>query len=400
MSGFYDDTDDKEQDSTVKKMVVGAVCTASVVFLVFLICMYMGTRPKNLANKTTEESATAESNSQEDDFKLSKSGLKSSDLDFWNMFGNSKSSDDFVPSQDSDESEGKPAVFTEQGVKPDKIGNNNSDDRNPDAKWVNGDPNDGTHIAITDADGNKTWYEILDIAKSPYTANYIKNIPSGMVQYDDGTIKSKFGADISSDQGTFDMSSVKPNGVDFVMIRAYIRDKSTGIVTEDPLYSTNVINAVNEGINVGISVDSQALTDTEATEEANYAIVAATNAGIKYPIAINIPDLSDSSNRMSKLSNEQRTAVIKTFCERVKSYNFKPLIHANKNDLITKINVEDLAEYDVWVNDIGKNDVPNTQYFTDYPYKFTMWQYQKGTNLCGLVGGASLDVSFVSYEQN
>ena len=400
MSGFYDDIDE-EQDFSAKKMIIIAICTVSLVFLGFLILMYVGTKPHKPVDSKTQDISSAETVEQDesDELHLSNSGLTSSDLDFWYMFGdNDKKQNNDI--QKSDDTEGTPAVFTEQGVKPDKIGNIKNEDDNPDAKWVNGDPDNGTHIGITDSNGNKIWYEILDIAKSPYTSNYIKDLPNGMLQYDDGSVRSVLGADISSDMGTVDITSLKPSGISYVMIRSHYRDKSTGIISEDPMFNTFIIGAQKEGLNIGISIDSQALNETEATEEANYAIVSATTYSAKYPIALNIPDLSDSGNRMSKLSSDMITNVIKTFCDRVISYGFKPVIHANKNDLIAKIKIEDLAQYDIWVNDNGISEVRNMPYFTDYPYKFTMWQYDRGINRCGLSGSAGLDLSFVKYEQN
>lgn len=395
MSGFYDEDNDIEINASVKKTIVIAICTVSIIFLVFLVLMYQTTKTKK---KNTAKDTTYSEENQDDDFQLSNSGLKSEDLDFWNMFGTNDNKEAEI-SYDSDGTEGTPAVFTEQGVKPDKIKENSSDEE-VSAKWVDGDANDGTHFAITDSDGKKTWYEILDIAKSPYSATFAKNTPSGMVEYNDGSIKSALGADVSSEMGTIDMASVRGSGITYVMIRSHYRDKNTGMIGEDPFFAANAVNAVNAGLVIGLTVDSQALTETEAVEEANYALVSATTADVKYPIAINIPDISDSSNRMSKLSNDQRTKVIKAFCERVKEYGRKPLIHANKSDLIANINIEDLAEYDIWVNDKGDSGTSAYPYFTDYPYKFTMWQYDKGENRCGIVGTAGLDASFVHYEQN
>lgn len=400
MAGFYDDND-KEQDETIKKTIIGAVCMASIVFLVFLVCMYQGTKPKKTANFSTDNSeSVADIDADFDEVELGKSNLKSKDLDFWDMFGHGKKSEDTEINSDSDEPEGTPAIFTEQGVKPDRIERKNKDDDGDEAKWVNGDPNDGTHIAITDSDGNKTWYEILDIAKSSYSSNKATTIDSGMVQYVDGNFKSAFGADVSSSIGVVDMSSVKNAGVTYVMIRSHIRDASTGIMSADPMFNINATNAKKEGLYIGMSVDSQAITDTEAIEEANYAVATAATVGPKYPIAINIPDSYDSSNRMSKLTNAQRTNIIKAFCDQVRSFGYKPMIHASKKDLITKINIEDLAAYDIWVTDIGESNSSSLPYFTDYPYTFTMWQYASGTNLCGINGGANLDASFVNYEQN
>lgn len=398
MSGFYDKNDDIEQDGMVNKTVVGAICTASFVFLIFLICLYQGT--KKTTSNNTSQSANSDASiyanndiDDDDELVIGKNNFKSRDLDFWDMFGSGSDRDISEP---IDESEGKPAVFSEQGVKPDiTSGETDSNDSN----WENGNPQDNTHIAITDSTGKKTWYEILNIAKSSYTPNNLKVMPSGMLQYVDGDMKSAFGADVNSDSGAVDMTTVKNSGVTYVMIRAHKRDSSTGFISMDPLFNINAVNAAKEGLKIGITVDSQALTETEAIEEANYAIATANSVKPQYPVAINVPDLNDEC-RISKLTNDQRTKNIKAFCDQVRNYGFKPLIHATKNDLITKINIEDLAAYDIWVTDIDSDSTSTTTYFTDYPYTYTMWQYARGINLCGINGAANLDASFVNYEQN
>lgn len=395
MSGFYD-REDIEQEGTVKKTIVVAICMASIVFFVFLLCLYQGTKPKhNQSSDSIDNTYNAEEQS-EDDFNIGKSNLKSDDLDFWDMFG-TKKKDDYIEEK-KDDTEGTPAVFSEQGVKPDRIDQKEENTENSD--FETGDPHEGTHIALTDSNGKKTWYELQDIDKSMYSANNLKTTDNGMVKYDDGYYKSAFGMEVSSDIGAVDMTSAKGNGINFVMIRSHKRDSNTGAIIADPDFTNNLGNATKEGFFIGLTVDSQAISDTEAIEEANYAIATATPIGPKYPIAINIPDLDNEEMRISKISNVQRTSAIKAFCDQVRSYGFKPIIHATKKDFITKINVEDLAAYDIWVTDENNDSTSNSPYFTDYPYKFTMWQYNSGTNICGINGDTNLSISFVNYEQN
>lgn len=395
MSGFYDN-EDIESKSTIKKTIVVAICMASIVFLVFLICLYQGTRPKHSQKvESINNNDNAEIQS-DDDFSIGKSNLKSNDLDFWDMFGSNKK-DDYIEDK-KDDSQGTPAVFSEQGVKPDRI--DQKEENNVDSDFETGDPHEGTHIAITGSDGKEIWYELQDIDKSMYSANNLKSTENGMVKYDDGYYKSALGMEVSSDMGSIDMTSAKENGITFVMIRSHKRDSNSGLISADTNFTNNVGNATKEGLFIGITVDSQAISDTEAVEEANYAIATATPIGPKYPIAINIPDMDDTQMRISKISNDQRTSAIKAFCDQVRSYGFKPIIHATKKDFITKINVEDLTAYDIWVTDEEESSDAQKPYFTDYPYKFTMWQYNSGTNLCGINGSSKLAISFVNYEQN
>ncbi|MCR5268680.1 MAG: hypothetical protein K6E16_09205 [Lachnospiraceae bacterium] len=387
MSGFYDHMD---EDKNIKKTVVGAILAASLVFLVFLLLLYKGTGSKQ--PKNTASSDTAVPTEEEEDLVIGKSNKTSKDFDFWDMFRTDDTPEEAV----KDESEGKPAVFTEQGPKPDRIEEDTSD---PDTNWETGNPNEGTHIALTDEKGEKTWYEILDIPKSVYSATFIKETDDGMLTYDDNKQKAVSGATLNSDSATVDMKALKDAGIDHVMLRAIQRNGENGAVVPDMSFANLAAAAQGEDLFVGVYVDSAAITTDEAVEEANYAIASATSVGAKYPVVISLPDRSSGPNRMSNLSNVERTKIVQAFCDQVRSFGMKPMIHATKDVLISRLNMEDLVAYDVWVTDQGekKDGYP---YFTDYPYVYTMWGYGNASNVSKINAPVELDLSFVNYEQH
>ena len=67
------------------------------------------------------------------------------------------------------------------------------------------------------------------------------------------------------------------------------------------------------------------------------------------------------------------------------------VIYATKEMLLAGLNIEELSDYDVWLSD---EDFP-----TDYPYRFSMWQYNKKGKIDGITGDIDLDMSFINYEQ-
>lgn len=388
MSGFYDNTDD---DKTVKKTIVGAVLAASLTFLAFLLLLYHNTKPAEtpMENKPAEETV-----SEEEDLEIGKSNKRSQDLDFWDMFRSDPAEEKDV---ERDDAEGKPAVFTEQGPQPDKIGEGVPEET--DTKWDTGDPNDGKHIAVTDPDGKTTWYEILDIPRSTYSATFVKKTEQGPLTYDGPNLKSASGAMLCSDQSAADLSAMKEAGLSFVMLRSIVRDGTNGAVVPDAAFSALAQKAKDAGLFAGVYVDSAATTTDEAVEEANYAIASAKTIEASYPVAISVPDRTSGDNRMHKLNNEERTGIVKAFCDQVRSFGMKPLIRATKADLITRLNVEDLSAYDIWVCDSGPAENGNP-YYTDYPYVFTMWGYGKAENITGFDPSTQMMLSFVNYEQH
>lgn len=379
MSGFYNDQDDT---NTTRKTIAGAVAAASLVFLVFLVLLYQTTRdktPKNAAASQAEAAAT-----EEEEVEVGKSNIRSQDLDFWDMFRDTEEEKE-KPSRD-EETEGKPAVFTEQGPKPDRIQENKEEET--DTKWDEGNPNDSTHISVTDETGKQTWYELLNIAKNDYSHNSFKLTSGGMTQYDDGNLKSSPGADLDAQSGQVDIKSMKDAGLSFVMLRAISRNPQSGTVEPDGAFATLATAAKDAGLEVGVYVDSAATTENEAVEEANYAIASATGLEAKYPVVIALPDHKKGNNRMCSLSNADRTKIIRAFCDQVRSFGQKPMLKATRDDLISKVNLEDLAAIDIWVVDRGESS-GDKPYVTDYPYAYTIWQYGEGR-----------DLSFIHYEQN
>ena len=381
MSGFFED---HNEDESSKKTIVLAILAASLVFFAFLLILYQKTGGKKDAALQADNSENVQ---EEEDLQIGKSNLTSQDMDFWDMFRDPDEADaDEKASADRDETEGKAAVFTEQGPKPDKIKENDTD-TDSGSRWETGDPNDGTHISLTDESGKKTWYEILDIPKSTYSATFVKKTADGMLTYEENGTKAASGVDLSQNSNIVDLSSLKDAGASFAMIRAIYRDKSNGVIVPDTSFSDHAAKAKESEMQIGVYADSAAINENEAIEEANYAVANAQTVDAKYPIVISLPKQADNG-RTSNLSNIERTKIVKAFCDQVRSYGQKPVIRATKADLIAKLNMEDLTAYDIWVVESGEESGGNP-YFTDFPYVFTMWQYAEGR-----------DLSFVNYEQH
>ena len=67
------------------------------------------------------------------------------------------------------------------------------------------------------------------------------------------------------------------------------------------------------------------------------------------------------------------------------------MLYGNKEWLVTKLNLEELSGYDIWLSQEG--DTP------DYPYEFTMWQYNKEGTISGITEETGLNISFVDYSE-
>ena len=406
-SDFYNrDQDDKK---SYQKTVAMCVAAASLVILLFLVVLYVNSdkkTPKTVSKPVKEEK-------EEDDFLSESHNITSDELDFWDDVKKTTpvieeegeltpykdpNADEDEKKKDKDKDKDKEGSDKDDGDTSSTTSKTSRTSKDKDGETGSNrgeadDYDDEDHIAIEDEKGNKKYYEIIkDLPKNDYDfENNLTTEEDGTVTYKDGKRSSIMGVDLSKYNGTVDFAKLKEAGVGFVMLRLGSRGYGTGNITLDEKFVEYAQNAQLAGIQTGAYFYSQAINETEAVEEANYIVGAVSGFNIRYPIAIDIEAVKGDDARTDKLTSKERTAVVKSFCDAVKGYGYKPIIYASREMLITGLELTDLADYDVWLAD---EKVP-----TDYPYKFSMWQYKTKGRLEGITGDIDLDISFIDYEQ-
>ena len=204
------------------------------------------------------------------------------------------------------------------------------------------------------------------------------------------------GIDVSKHNYDIDWSKVKNDGIDFAIVRAGFRGYGTeGTLNEDPYFVDNMKGAIENNIKVGVYFYSQAINAQEAIDEAEMTIRLIQQYGfsnyIKYPIVI---DYESSSGRGDKISKQQRTDVIKIFCQRIIQAGYVPMIYSSKNWLVNEIDMQQLSEYDVWLAHYT-NDYINKP--SDYQGKYNIWQYTSTGKVSGIDTNVDLNISYKNY---
>ena len=214
---------------------------------------------------------------------------------------------------------------------------------------------------------------------------------------------TKKGIDVSTYQGTIDWKKVKENGVDFAMVRAGIRgygissDGIDGKLVQDARYTENMNGAISNNIEVGVYFFTQAINEKEAIEEANFVLDLVKNYKITYPIAIDT-ELSShptGNGRADKLTKEQRTKVVKAFCETIEKAGYEPMIYANKWWLKDNLDMSQLSDYSIWLAHYtgATQDDPFAKP-SDYEGKYIMWQYTDEGTVDGIIGNVDMNVGY------
>lgn len=400
-SDFYND----DSENSYRKTVALCVAAASFVVLLFLIMLYLNTEPKKEAAKSS--AAVQEEVKPDDDFLAESNDFTSEELEFWEdgkdaeeFFTDDDEEGELTPYRDSDDSEDEDEEDVESVDEETdeemvvKSKNSDSDDEEEadededDSERVA----DDEHIAVINEKGKKKYYEILSsVKKNDYDFEANLTREEGRLSYKDGKREAVLGVDLSKYNGNVDFKKLKDAGIQFAMLRLGSRGYGSGTITLDDKFVEYAQNAAVSGIMTGAYFYSSAINETEAVEEANYIVGAVSGFNVKYPIAIDIERVSGDSSRTEKLTNEERTKIVKTFCDTVKGYGYNPIIYSTRDMLISGLNLEELDEYDVWLAD---EQIP-----TDYPYRFSIWQYSQRGNIEGVDGDVDLDLCFVKYEE-
>lgn len=403
MAGFFEDQD-REDKRAYKKMVVYFVTAASLVMLLFLTVIYFNTREKQERKRALEKErqeqmlALEEQRAEDEALGVGESNVRSEDLDFWDMYEKDEDPEPQVSSNNGDLADRKDRPDEEDTpYKPLSLNNIKNDNEDPimPGEEEKDEEDDGKHIKARAKGREETWYDIIeDLNKNNYDLKANLNMDEDKLEYKDRAITSKRGVDVSKYQGSIDWAKVKAAGIDFAMIRVGARGYGSAQLMLDDNFVTNIMGARAAGLETGAYFFSQATTEEEAVEEANFTVGALMNYGATYPVAIDVEWIENDRARTDDLTSEERTDLAVKFCETVKAFGYKPMIYASRDMLIAGMLPEKLKDYDVWLSDDYRPEVG-----TDYPYEFNMWQYTRKGNVDGIPGEVDVNISFVNYKE-
>ncbi len=373
-------------------MVVGV----SAFILITLFAVFRGNDHKRggseylqeVQEQKEEEAKAQELAAAQEEETTQEKKLRAEDLDFWDMYPEEEEAQPETGGSDETESASSTNPYTEKAEREMEA------ERQKEEEERNDPATDGKHTLITNRDGTEEWVLI-----SPYltknTFDFTKmEDKAGLKRYMENGRKTSFvGVDISKHTGKVSFDRIKAAGVDYVMIRLGSRGYSTGQITLDENFKENIEGAIEAELDVGIYFYSQAISQDEAIQEVNFVVqnLEPYRAHVKYPIAFNMEFVSNDKSRIEGIGREDKTAVTASFMEGIRAAGYVPMIYGDKEWLIKEIDMTKLQDYDVWLSQ--EEEIP------DYPYRYSMWQYNTDGVVNGIDGGADLNICFVNYSE-
>lgn len=226
-----------------------------------------------------------------------------------------------------------------------------------------------------------------DLKHHSYNEEFFSMDDNQVLSYDDGTIAAKKGIDVSRYQGKIEWDKVAGDGVEYAIIRVGYRGYGeSGKLVMDDTFETNIKGALANGIETGVYFLTQAISEEEAIEEADYVLEAIKGYDITYPVVLDVEEIAYDTARTDGLTKEEWTKNCIAFCERIKAAGYTPMIYGNLKTFFLMLDLDLLEEYDKW---FAYYDTPMY-----YPYDFTIWQYSESGTVDGIKENVDMNISF------
>ena len=194
-----------------------------------------------------------------------------------------------------------------------------------------------------------------------------------------------------------DWAKIHDAGIDFAFVRVASRDSKDGSIYEDTAADSHIKAALKNNVNVGLYVFSQALTEKEAQEEAEFLLKQIKKYGWDVTLPLVIDRENGSYNRLvgGKLSKTKETAICQAFADTVAKAGYQASVYASYAWVKSYINTDKLENCGIWIarynNTTTSNSKSGTAY-ADVPYDYDFWQYSSTAKVDGYSG--SLDTNF------
>ena len=183
-----------------------------------------------------------------------------------------------------------------------------------------------------------------------------------------------YGIDVSHHNGKIDWSKVKGE-IDFAFIRVGYRTYDKGNIYIDSKAKRNLKYANENDIPIGVYFYSQAISEKEAEEEAEFVLKEIKGYDISLPVVIDFEYTFKNGKEVGRLSSsaltkKEKTNVINAFCKKVENAGYIPGVYASSYIYKSHISVSRLDDnVMIWVADY--ND--EVTYSGDYDF----WQFSE-----------------------
>lgn len=237
----------------------------------------------------------------------------------------------------------------------------------------------------TDSSGNKTEKKFTLTVVEEYSSSSSSSSSNDYFSFDE--LKKNYkndntlvGIDVSSWQGDINWKKVKEAGCDFAIIRVGFGHKNTELVY-DTYFKDNLIEAQENGIEVGLYFYSYAKTIKEAEEQATWIIDSLDGRNIELPIAFDFEDWSNFKNYNMSLYDINDVA--NAFMNKIENSGYNAMLYGSASYLN---NIWFESKYPTWLAHYTRK--------TDFSKDYYIWQLSNNGRIDGIYGAVDLNVLY------
>lgn len=251
---------------------------------------------------------------------------------------------------------------------------------------------------------DKIEYRVLDdieyliLTEADINAKQEDTAVNGAAEEADGTENTdlefsrgngKLGIDVSKWNEEIDWEKVKDAGIEYAIIRCGYRGASSGSLVIDPNFTENIEGAIAADISVGVYFFTQAVTESEAVEEASMVIHLIEEYDVDYPVFLD-SESAGGKGRADDLSVEQRTTVHDAFLQTIAAAGYETGVYGSRNWLEKQLDMERLSDYNTWLAEY--TEAPG------YPEYYHIWQYTSKGTVPGISTRVDLNLCYMKID--
>ena len=173
------------------------------------------------------------------------------------------------------------------------------------------------------------------------------------------------GVDVSAHQGEIDWARVRDDGVGFAILRIGFRGNTVGNLRVDESFAANYVAARDAGLPVGVYFYSQAVSEAEAREEADFVLKQLDGVPLELPVFFDWEEVSDGRTGGKATSEVGSWAL--DFCEAIAAGGYDAGVYFNQLYGYSIMHLEHLTDYAFWIA-----EYKDTQSFG---FKTDFWQF-------------------------
>ena len=202
-----------------------------------------------------------------------------------------------------------------------------------------------------------------------------------------GAPLTRFGIDVSQHQDVIDWEKVAEQDVTFAYVRLGYRGYETGRMVTDNFFLANFTGAKEAGLDTGVYFFSQAITEDEAREEAEFVLTKLNENGFDHDLPIVFDweqhPSGDDPARTDDIDGDIQTECARAFSEIIRENGYDCMVYMNMRTAFFRYDLEEMDD-DIWIADYSDED--------RFIYEHKMWQYSQSGVLDGINGFVDLNV--------